>query len=120
MRTMFLLLKERGRWAQVLNAHVDEAVQTYQLPLVAPLAKVTVPAPSKHINRITTTMITKTYPWTRFQLSSLGPFYLLVLQLKWASSRWWTTRGGLTMCTRNGTLIPLFGKSNLMRTLIFG
>jgi hypothetical protein len=48
--------------------------------------------------------------------SSLGPLFLLVRQLKWASSRWWTTRGGLTMCTRKGTPIPLFGKRNLMRT----
>jgi fatty acid desaturase len=30
-------------------------------------------------------------PWTRSRPSSLGPLYLLVRQLKWASSRWWTT-----------------------------
>jgi hypothetical protein len=38
MRMMFPLLKGRGRWARVLNAHVDEAVLTHQLILVAPLA----------------------------------------------------------------------------------
>jgi hypothetical protein len=92
MRTKCLLLKGRGRWARVLNTHMDEAVLTHQLPLVAPLVKVTVPAPSKHINRMITTMNTKTYPWTRSQPSSLGPLYLLIRQLK-ASSRWWTIRG---------------------------
>jgi hypothetical protein len=78
MRAMCLLLKGRGRWARVLNAHVDEAIQTHQLPLVAPLAKVTVPTPSKHINRMITTMTTNTYPWTRSQPSSIGPLHLLV------------------------------------------
>jgi hypothetical protein len=43
MRVTFPLLKGRGRWAQVLNAHVVEAVQTHQLLLVAIQVKVTVP-----------------------------------------------------------------------------
>jgi hypothetical protein len=50
MRMTSLLLKGRGRWEQVLNPHMVEAVLTHQL-LVSPLAKVTVPVPSKHINR---------------------------------------------------------------------
>jgi hypothetical protein len=43
MRMTFPLLKGRGRWAWVLNAHVDEVVLTHQLPLDTPLAKVTMP-----------------------------------------------------------------------------
>jgi hypothetical protein len=73
-----LLLKGRGKWARVLNTHVVEAVLTHQLLLVALVAKVTVPGPSKHINRITTTMIMKTYPWTLLRALSLGRAYLLV------------------------------------------
>jgi hypothetical protein len=74
---MSLLLKGRGRWAQVLKVHMGEAVSTLQLLLVAPLAKVTVPAPSKHINRMITMMTMKTFPWTRSQPLSLGPHDLL-------------------------------------------
>jgi hypothetical protein len=87
MRMMSLLLKGRGKWAWVFNAHVVEAVLTHQL-LVAPLAKVIVPGPSKHINRMTTMMIMKTSPWTLLRALSLGPLYLLVRQLKWEFSRW--------------------------------
>jgi hypothetical protein len=115
MRMMSLLLKGRGRWARVLNAHVVEAVLTHQLLLITLLAKVTMPGLSKHINRMTTTMIMKTYPWTLLRALSLGPPYLLVWQLKWSSSRWWTIIVGLIMCTRKGTPIPLFGKRSLMR-----
>jgi hypothetical protein len=84
MRMTFPLLKGRGRWARVLNAHMDEAVLILQLLLVAPLAKVTVPVPSKHINRMITMMTVKTSPWTRSRPLSLGPLCLLVWQLKWA------------------------------------
>jgi hypothetical protein len=72
MRMMSLSLKERGRWAQVLKVHVGVVTLTHQLLLVAPLAKVTVPAPSKHINRMTTMMNMKTSPWTRSLPLSLG------------------------------------------------
>jgi hypothetical protein len=82
---MFLLPKGRGRWAWVLNTHVVEAVQTHLLLLVALRVKVTVPGPSKLINRMTTTTTMKTYPWTLLRALSLGPTYLLVRQLKWAS-----------------------------------
>jgi hypothetical protein len=81
----FPLPKGRGRWARVLNAHVVEVVQTHQLLLVALRVKVTVPGPSKLINRMTTTTTIKTYPWTLLRALSLGPPYLLVRQLKWAS-----------------------------------
>jgi hypothetical protein len=62
----------------------------------------------------------KTFPWTHSQPLSLGPHDLLVRQLKWASSRRWTTREGLTTCTRKGTPIPHFGKRNFMRIFVFG
>jgi hypothetical protein len=77
------LAQRKRRWARALKAHMDEAVLTHKLLLVAPLAKVTVPAPSKHINWMTTTMIMKTFPWTHSQPLSLGPLDLLVRQLKW-------------------------------------
>jgi hypothetical protein len=80
--------------------------------LVAPFAKVTMPVPSKLINRMITMMTMKTSPWTRSRPLSLGPQDLLVRQLQWVSSRRWITQGGLTMCTKNGTPIPLFGKMN--------
>jgi hypothetical protein len=73
MRMMYLLLKGRGRWAQVLKVHMGVATLIHQLLLVAPLAKVTVPAPSKHINQMTTMMTMKTSLWTRFLPLSLGP-----------------------------------------------
>jgi hypothetical protein len=49
MRMMSLLLKGRGMWALVLKVHVGVVALIHQLLLVAPLDKVTVPAPSKHI-----------------------------------------------------------------------
>jgi hypothetical protein len=64
MRMTSPSLKGRGRWAQVLNVHVVGVVPILQLLLVAPLVKVTVPAPSKIMNRMTTTMTMKTSPWT--------------------------------------------------------
>jgi hypothetical protein len=85
MRTTFHLLKGRGRWAQVLNVHVVEAVQIYQLLLLTLLVKVIVPAPSKLINRMTTTTTMKTYPWTLLRDFCLGHPNILVRQLKWAS-----------------------------------
>jgi hypothetical protein len=42
MRMMYLLLKGRRRWAQVLKVHVGVAALIHQLLLVAPLAKFTV------------------------------------------------------------------------------
>jgi hypothetical protein len=62
MRMTFLLPKKRGRWVWVLNAHMVKAIQTHQLLLAALQVKVTMPEPSKLINRMTTTMIMKTYP----------------------------------------------------------
>jgi hypothetical protein len=81
MRMMYLLLKRRGRWAQVLKIHMGVVALIHQLLLVAPLAKVTVPAPSKHINRMTTMMAMKTSLWTRSLPLSLGPHGLLIRQL---------------------------------------
>jgi hypothetical protein len=81
MRMMYLLLKGRGKWAQVLKVHVDVAALIHQLLLVAPLAKVTVPAPSKHIKQMTAMMTMKTSLWTRSLPLSLGPHGLLVRQL---------------------------------------
>jgi hypothetical protein len=83
-------------------------------------SKVTEPVQSKLTNRMTSMMTMRTFPWTRSQPLSLGHQDLLVQQLWWASSRWWTTQGGLTMCTKKGKLIPLFGKRNLMQTSVFG
>jgi hypothetical protein len=75
---MFLLLKGRGRWAQVLKVHVGVVTLIHHLLLIAPLAKVTVPAPSKHINWMTTMMTMKTSPWTRSLPLSLGLQNLLI------------------------------------------
>jgi hypothetical protein len=120
MRMMSLLLRGRGRWALVLKVPVGVAALIHQLRLVAPLAKVIVLAPTKRTNRMIIMMTKKTSPWTRSRHLSLGPQNLLVWQLQGVSSRRCTTQGGLTMCTRRGTPIPLFGKSNLMRTSGFG
>jgi hypothetical protein len=60
---MSLSLKGRGRWTQVLNAHVVMAAPILQLHLVTPLVKVTVHAPSKLMNRMITMMKMKTSPW---------------------------------------------------------
>jgi hypothetical protein len=84
MRMMYLLLKGRRRWAQVLKVHVGVAALIHQLLLVAPLAKVTVPVPSKRINQMIIMMIMKISPWTRSRPLSLGPHNPLVRQLQWA------------------------------------
>jgi hypothetical protein len=55
-------------WALVLKVHVGVVALIHQLLLVAPLDKVTVPAPSKHINRMTIMMTMKTSPWTPLYL----------------------------------------------------
>jgi hypothetical protein len=62
MRMMCLLLKGRGRWGQVLKVHVGMVALIHQLLLVAPLAKVIVPVPSKPINRIIIMMTMRTFP----------------------------------------------------------
>jgi hypothetical protein len=63
MKTTSLSLKRRGRWAQVLNAHVVVATPFLQLHLIDPSIKVTVHAPSKLMNRMTTMTTMKTSPW---------------------------------------------------------
>jgi hypothetical protein len=85
MRMTSLSLKGRGRWVQVLNDHVVRVVPILQLLLVAPLVKVTVPAPSKLMNRMTTTMTMKTSLWTLSWTLCLGHLVPLVRQLKWGS-----------------------------------
>jgi hypothetical protein len=81
MSMMSLLLKGRGRWAVVVKVHMGVVALIHQLPLVAPLAKVTVPAPSKLINRMTIMMTMKTSPWIRSPPLSLGCQGLLVRPL---------------------------------------
>jgi hypothetical protein len=81
MRMMSLLLKGRGRWVLVLKVHVGVVALIHPLPLDAPLAKVTVPAPSKLINRMTIMMTMKTSLWTRSLPLSLGCQGLLVWPL---------------------------------------
>jgi hypothetical protein len=122
MRMMSLLLNERERWELALKVHVDVDVdvQIHLLHLVSPRDKVIAPVRSKLTNPMIIMMIMRTSLWTPSHPSSFGHIYLLFRLLKWALSRWWTTQGGLTMCTRRGTPIPLFGKSNLMRTSVFG
>jgi hypothetical protein len=81
MRMMSLLLKGRGRWELVLKVHVGVVALIHQLPLVAPLAKVTEPIQSKLTNQMTIMMTMRTFPWTRSQPLSLGHQDLLVRQL---------------------------------------
>jgi hypothetical protein len=59
------LAQRKRKVVLVLKVHVGVVALIHQLLLVAPLAKVTVPAPSKHINRMTIMMTMKTSPWTR-------------------------------------------------------
>jgi hypothetical protein len=120
MRMMFLLLNGRERWELALKLLVGVVVPIHLLHLVNPKDKVTVPVQSKLTNPMITTMIMRTYPWTPSHPSSFGHLYLLVRLLKWELSRWWTTQGGLTMCTRRGIPTLLFGKRNLIRTFAFG
>jgi hypothetical protein len=60
------------------------AALIHQLLLVATLAKVTVPVPSKRINRMIIMMTMKTSPWTHSRPLSLGPHNLLIRQLQCA------------------------------------
>jgi hypothetical protein len=85
MRMTALSLKGRGKWPRVLNTHVVEVVQILQLLLIALLAKVTVHAPSKLMNQMTTMMIMKTSLWTLLRTLCLGHPNLLVQQPQWVS-----------------------------------
>jgi hypothetical protein len=115
MKMMFLSLKGRGKWELALKVLVDVVVPIYQLLLVAPRDKVIELVQSKLINWMTIMMAMRTFLWKPSHPSSFGHLCLLVQQLKWELSRWWTIQGGLTMCTRRGTPIPLSGKRSLMR-----
>jgi hypothetical protein len=119
-RMMSLSLSGRGRWDLALKLLVGVVVPTHLQHLVNPRDKVIAPVQSKLTNPMITMMTMRTPLWTPSHPSSFGHPFLLVRLLKWALSRWWTTQGGHTTCTRRGIPIPLFGKKNLMRTSTFG
>jgi hypothetical protein len=83
MKTTFPSLKGRGKGELVLKLLVVVVVPILLQPLVNPRAKVIVPAPSKHINPMTTMTTMRTSPWKPFPRSFFGHQDLLVLPLKW-------------------------------------
>jgi hypothetical protein len=120
MKMTFLSLKGKGKGELALKLLVDVVVPIHQLLLVAPQNKVIGPVQSKLINRMTIMTTMKTSLWKPSHPSSFDHPSPLVQQLKWELSGWWTILGGLTMCTRKGTPIPLSGKRSLMQTSGFG
>jgi hypothetical protein len=83
MKTTFPSLKGRGKGELVLKLLVVVVVPILLQPLVSPLVKVIVPAPSKHINPMIIMTTMRISLWKLSHRSSFDHHGLLVLPHKW-------------------------------------